>query len=269
MKKILTIAWKDFIILFRDPGELILLLITPFALTLAMNAAFGGSGGNPTLTDIPVAIVNHDDGQFGKTLVQLFQSDDLATLVEPTLLEDDTAARTLVDDDQAAAAVIIPAAGRSSRFGGKEKKPYVSLDGRPIWQRSAELFWSRDDVVKVYLVLAPGDREDFRGRFGHLIAFANIQLVDGGAERFDSVANALDAIGDSVDLVAVHVPRLNDVRIAVVLLDSHIERKPAVDDLPPVNQLGLRNDDNLVAVGVGRVYDRQLRLPHAVGIGGG
>jgi 2-C-methyl-D-erythritol 4-phosphate cytidylyltransferase len=102
------------------------------------------------------------------------------------------------------AAVIIPAAGRSSRFGGKEKKPYVSLEGRPIWQRSAELFWSRDDVVKVYLVLAPGDREDFRGRFGHLIAFANIQLVDGGAERFDSVANALDAIGDSVDLVAVH-----------------------------------------------------------------
>jgi ABC-2 type transport system permease protein len=107
MKKILAIAWKDFIILFRDPGALTLLLITPFALTLAMNAAFG-SGGNPTLADIPVAIVNHDDGQFGETLVEVFESDDLATLIEPTILEDDTAARTLVDDDQAAAAVIIP-----------------------------------------------------------------------------------------------------------------------------------------------------------------
>jgi 2-C-methyl-D-erythritol 4-phosphate cytidylyltransferase len=102
------------------------------------------------------------------------------------------------------AAVIIPAAGQSSRFGGNEKKPFASLDGRPVWQRSAELFWSRDDVARVYLVLAPGDRDDFRGRFGHLIAFANIQLVDGGDERFDSVANALDAIGDSVELIAVH-----------------------------------------------------------------
>lgn len=101
-------------------------------------------------------------------------------------------------------AVIIPAAGKSSRFGGNEKKPFVSLDGRPIWQRSAELFWSRDDVGKVYLVIAPEDREDFRTRFGHLIAFANIQIVDGGAERFDSVANAMALVPDSVSLIAVH-----------------------------------------------------------------
>ena len=101
-------------------------------------------------------------------------------------------------------AVIIPAAGKSSRFGGREKKPYVSLDGRPIWQRSAELFWSRDDVSMVYLVISPDDAEEFRTRFGHLIAFANIKLVDGGDERFESVANALAQIPDSVELVAVH-----------------------------------------------------------------
>src|SRR5438552_7294089 len=101
-------------------------------------------------------------------------------------------------------AVIIPAAGKSLRFGGKEKKPFVSLDGRPVWQRSAELFWSRDDVTKVYLVIPAGEREMFRTRFGHLIAFANIELVDGGAERFDSVANALARVPESVDLVAVH-----------------------------------------------------------------
>src|SRR5882757_9907256 len=100
-------------------------------------------------------------------------------------------------------AVIMPAAGQSSRFGGVEKKPFVSLDGRPVWQRTAELFWNRPDVSKVYLVLAPGDRDEFRGRFGHLIAFANVELVDGGAERFESVANALARIPAGVDLVAV------------------------------------------------------------------
>jgi 2-C-methyl-D-erythritol 4-phosphate cytidylyltransferase len=101
-------------------------------------------------------------------------------------------------------AVVMPAAGRSSRFGGVEKKPFVSLDGRPVWLRSAELFWTRPDVSRVYLVLSPEDRDEFRGRFGHLIAFNNVEVVEGGAERFESVANALARIPESVDLVAVH-----------------------------------------------------------------
>lgn len=101
-------------------------------------------------------------------------------------------------------AVIIPAAGQSSRFGGLEKKPFVSLDGRPIWLRSAELFWSRPDVSRVYLVLSPDDRDSFRTRFGHLLAFTNAEVVDGGAERFESVANALAKVPAEVEFVAVH-----------------------------------------------------------------
>ncbi|AMV27145.1 2-C-methyl-D-erythritol 4-phosphate cytidylyltransferase [Gemmata sp. SH-PL17] len=102
-------------------------------------------------------------------------------------------------------AVIIPAAGRSSRFGGAEKKPFVSLDGRPAWQRTAEIFWSRPDVSKVYLVIAPEDRDDFRARFGPRVAFVeNVEVVDGGAERFESVANALARVPEDVQLVAVH-----------------------------------------------------------------
>ncbi len=101
-------------------------------------------------------------------------------------------------------AVIIPSAGQSSRFGGLEKKPFVSLDGRPIWLRTAELFWSRVDVSRTYLVIAPDDRESFRSRFGHLLAFANAELIEGGKERFESVENALKAVPSEVDYVAVH-----------------------------------------------------------------
>ncbi|MCS6864328.1 MAG: 2-C-methyl-D-erythritol 4-phosphate cytidylyltransferase [Gemmataceae bacterium] len=101
-------------------------------------------------------------------------------------------------------AVILPAAGRSSRFGGMEKKPFLSLAGRPIWQRSAEQFWNRDEVSKVYIVIAPEDRDDFRRRFGHLLAFSNAEVVDGGAERWESVANALARIPTDVEFVAIH-----------------------------------------------------------------
>jgi 2-C-methyl-D-erythritol 4-phosphate cytidylyltransferase len=37
-----------------------------------------------------------------------------------------------------------------------------------------------------------------------VIAFANAEVVDGGPERFDSVANALARVPPTVDLVAVH-----------------------------------------------------------------
>jgi 2-C-methyl-D-erythritol 4-phosphate cytidylyltransferase len=101
-------------------------------------------------------------------------------------------------------AVVIPAAGKSSRFGGREKKPFTSLGGRPVWLRAAELFWSRPDVARVLVVVSPDDRDEFRTRFGHLLAFTNAELVDGGAERFDSVANALARVPADVGLVAVH-----------------------------------------------------------------
>ena len=100
--------------------------------------------------------------------------------------------------------VILPAAGKSSRFGGMEKKPFVLLHNRAVWVRSAELFWNRPDVSKVYLVIAPEDRDDFRARFGHVVAFANAEVVEGGAERFDSVATALAKVPADVDFVAVH-----------------------------------------------------------------
>ncbi|MEO2091711.1 MAG: 2-C-methyl-D-erythritol 4-phosphate cytidylyltransferase [Gemmataceae bacterium] len=101
-------------------------------------------------------------------------------------------------------AVIIPAAGRSSRFGQGEKKPFVSLDGRAVWQRSAELFWTREDVSKVYVVISPHDRELFEIRYRAAMVFANAQVVGGGAERFESVANALAQVPEDVELVAVH-----------------------------------------------------------------
>jgi 2-C-methyl-D-erythritol 4-phosphate cytidylyltransferase len=104
----------------------------------------------------------------------------------------------------ATVAVVIPAAGKSSRFGGLQKKTFVPLEGRAVWQRTAELFWNRQDVFRVYVVVAPDDREFFRSKYGHVMAFANADIVTGGAERFESVANALAKIPSEVDFVAVH-----------------------------------------------------------------
>jgi len=101
-------------------------------------------------------------------------------------------------------AVIVPAAGKSSRFHAKEKKPFTNLDGRPVWLRTVELFVTRHDVCQCILVISPDDLEMFRIRYSANIAFLNLQVVTGGSERFESVANALAVVGDEAELVAIH-----------------------------------------------------------------
>src|SRR5437016_11209397 len=101
-------------------------------------------------------------------------------------------------------AVILPAAGRSSRYKDKEKKPFVNLDGRAVWLRSAELFVARSDVMQTIIVIAPEDQELFRRRYQANLVFMNVQIVNGGAERFESVANALATLKPEVDFVAIH-----------------------------------------------------------------
>jgi 2-C-methyl-D-erythritol 4-phosphate cytidylyltransferase len=100
--------------------------------------------------------------------------------------------------------VIFPAAGRSSRFRDKEKKPFANLDGRAVWLRSVEQFVARSDVAQCLIVINPDDEEMFRRRYGANLAFMNIQIVRGGAERFDSVANALAQLRPEIEYVAVH-----------------------------------------------------------------
>jgi 2-C-methyl-D-erythritol 4-phosphate cytidylyltransferase len=101
-------------------------------------------------------------------------------------------------------AVILPAAGQSSRFKDKEKKPFAHLDGRAVWLRCAELFITRNDVCQCIIVVAKADQETFRRRYGANLAFMNVQIADGGAERFESVANALALLKPEADFVAIH-----------------------------------------------------------------
>ena len=102
-------------------------------------------------------------------------------------------------------AVIMPAAGKSSRFHDKHyKKPFAPLANRAVWLHSAERFLSRDDVVQVILVISPEDRDQFNFKFASNVAILGIDVVVGGAERSDSVANALAIVKPEADFVAVH-----------------------------------------------------------------
>ncbi|MBK9006841.1 MAG: ABC transporter permease [Anaerolineae bacterium] len=109
MLKLLLIGIKDLKLMFRDRAALIFMLLAPFLLTIGLGFVTGRfSGGSTGLSDIPVVIVNLDQKELGNALEELFNSADLADLVEPTTSSDPEAARRLIDSDQASAAIVIP-----------------------------------------------------------------------------------------------------------------------------------------------------------------
>lgn len=110
--------------------------------------------------------------------------------------------------------VILAAAGKSSRFADpNHKKPYVELHQKAVWLHSAERFLNRDDVRQVIIVIAEEDKELFLLRFGSEVTSRGIEVVLGGAERADSVQNALGQVDEECDFVAIHDaarPCIND-----------------------------------------------------------
>ena len=135
MKKIMVIGLKDLTLAFRDRAALILMLLVPFTLTIGLGLVTGrftaGGGNRSGISEIPMVIVNKDDEQLGNVLVDLFTSNDLAQLVEPTVLGDVAAARKQVEDDHVAAAVIVPAGFTTSVFDQQQKTVKIEVHANP------------------------------------------------------------------------------------------------------------------------------------------
>lgn len=112
-------------------------------------------------------------------------------------------------------AVIIAAAGTSRRYadsGGLRSKLDEDLGGKPVLQRSVELFTKHDDV-KFIVVAGPGDDADFaefKSRHSDRLGLLGATIVRGGKEhRWQTVKAALEAIpnhsgNDAITHVAVH-----------------------------------------------------------------
>jgi 2-C-methyl-D-erythritol 4-phosphate cytidylyltransferase len=102
-------------------------------------------------------------------------------------------------------AVILPAAGKSSRFGDQfYKKPFAPLENRAVWMHAAERFCNRADVKQTLLVISPEDRGHFNSQFGGNAALLGVEIVEGGSERYDSVAAALARVRPEIEFIAVH-----------------------------------------------------------------
>lgn len=101
-------------------------------------------------------------------------------------------------------AAILVAGGKGTRMGTKTPKQFLELNGRPILMHTLEVFHSMDSQIELILVLP----EDQLSYWDKVVAELDFLIphrrVIGGASRFQSVRNGLQAVSFSVGLVAIH-----------------------------------------------------------------
>ena len=207
MRKILFIGWKDLTVIFRDRAALILMLAAPFALTLGMGLVTGRfSGGDTTgIQDVPLILINQDDGALGRALVNVFTSPELSGLLAPTTGRDPDAARAQVAANEVAGAVIIPTGFSDSIIPRMAAAAAASAvvpiqvilsPARPlsggIIQSVVDAFISRVETARVSSLVA----------INELLAHGLVQPADIGAAA-QAMGARLLAQGDSAPRIAL------------------------------------------------------------------
>lgn len=146
---------------------------------------------------------------------------------------------------------VVPAAGRGARMGAALPKQYLSIDGRTVAEQTLSRLLAYARVRRVVVAVAADDEW-----FAQLPVAADprVQVCTGGAERRDSVLNALDALVADArddDFVLVHdiarpCLRLSDLaRLVDVASVDPVGAILAVRATDTVKQAG--DDDRIAA----------------------
>ena len=104
--------------------------------------------------------------------------------------------------EQPRVGVIIVAGGSGKRMGGSLPKQFALVGGEPILARTINAFRKALPTARIVVVL-PAEYIEFWKNFSARFEVAKHSIVEGGAERFHSVKNGIEALSDAVDLIAV------------------------------------------------------------------
>jgi 2-C-methyl-D-erythritol 4-phosphate cytidylyltransferase len=140
---------------------------------------------------------------------------------------------------------VVVAAGRSQRMGFD--KLLTPLGGRPMLLHTLERLLVTEVPQEIILVIRPGSHNEMEATIAPLRDRGHIRLVDGGAQRQDSVQAGLRAVSDSSEYVMVHdaarpfvTKELIDVVLAAAKLsDAAVCGAPCSDSLKEVGEDGL------------------------------
>ncbi len=148
--------------------------------------------------------------------------------------------------------LIIPAAGHSTRFSGPVSKLEQDLGGRPVLQRTVELFCKRPDVDHIVVAGPREGFEEFKSRHGDKLGLMGVTLCPGGVtHRWETVQAALEHVPEATTHIGVHdaarpcTPQdlIDRVFEAAAKYEAVIPAIPVSDTLKRVSAEAVKDDD--------------------------
>ncbi|EMA6344632.1 2-C-methyl-D-erythritol 4-phosphate cytidylyltransferase [Bacillus cytotoxicus] len=99
--------------------------------------------------------------------------------------------------------LIIPAAGQGKRMGAGKNKLFLLINEVPIIVHTLRAFEKDEACEKIIMAINEQERSDFEALIQKYDIRKNVQFIQGGAERQDSVYNALQYVKET-EYVLVH-----------------------------------------------------------------
>lgn len=239
MRKILAIAYKDIYGTYTDLNLMVIMLVTPVILATIISIAFSGlSGSSAPINDIPVVIVNQDEGADGLNMGSILtgllipapgdtaQNGNLGTcpaagetssqsnhilldLTEAVQMDDTEAARAAVNSGEYAAAIIIPS-GFSKGLSYTQENP--KLEPIPI-----EVYGDSGRAVSAGIIRSIVESFTNQMLTGQIAVAATIDSMIARAQsdlRFGAQFASASALGSfNPDFSCAFTPAFNNISI--------------------------------------------------------
>lgn len=165
-------------------------------------------------------------------------------------------------------ACIIVAGGKGTRLGGSLPKQFLSLNGKPVLQRTIEAFLQVFERHNIITVISRGMEDFWRGECVSN-GFDPGRIAYGGETRWESVKNGLTTINDDhVEYVMVHDAARPLVTVEIIE-NVYKELLRGADGVIPVVRVSdsMRELNGLKNHGVDRNKFRAVQTPQGFPVG--
>lgn len=144
---------------------------------------------------------------------------------------------------------VVLAAGKGKRMGSDVPKQYIELDHKPVVYYSLNIFQKSEVIDEIILVTGKDEIEYCRTNIVFKYGLSKVtNIIEGGKERYDSVAKALERICEC-DFVFIHDGARPFIEEEIIskLYQVVMEHKACVVGVKTKDTVKIANQDGWIA----------------------
>ena len=159
---------------------------------------------------------------------------------------------------------IVLAAGQGKRMGTKVQKQYLEIGGKPVLYYSLRAFEDSELIDEIVLVVGAGQVNYCETEIVSKFGFKKVKnIVEGGAERYHSVANGLREVEEGYVFIHDGARPFIDEEILQRTYQEVKEHKACVVGMPVKDTIKIADENGFANVTPDRKLLWQVQTPQA------